>query len=106
MNNLEARLGSALARVEPPDGFAERVLERARTGPPPGYRRVPSVFSRPWLAAAALLLVLLGGARTVQVRAERRRQARDQAQLLLALQIASHHLNEAFERLATSRENP
>ncbi len=98
MNDLETRLRAALVRVDPPADFTGKVLARAR--------RAPKRPFRPWLAAAALLLVL-GGTRAVKVQEVRHaREARAQAQLELALRIASHRLNEAFQRANTLKEQP
>ncbi len=101
MNPLESRLREALRRQDPPEGFAERVLERARRMPP--HRR-PS----PWLMAASLLglLVPMGwGYQAYQ--AHRRAEAeRAQAQLLLALQITHQKLDLAFRHLQTESEQP
>lgn len=104
MKDLESNLKSALARVEPPEGFAERVIERAQR-PKISWRLFGS--QRPWLAAAALL-VLLAGAETLHLHQQRQHaeEVRAQAQLMLALQITSHQLNTAFERISTDKENP
>ena len=97
MNDLETRLKSALVRVDPPADFAGKVLARTR--------RTPWTTLRPWLAAAALLLVL-GGTWAVKAEEQRRaREARAEAQLELALRIASHRLNEAFARANANREH-
>lgn len=101
MNPLETRLREALRRQAPPEGFAERVLERAQRIP---RRRRPS----PWLMAASLLglLVPMGwGYHAHQV--HRRAEAeRAQAQLLLALQITHQKLDLAFRPLQSESEQP
>lgn len=106
MNDLEARLKASLARPEPPAGFAARVLAAAARMPPPGTSGRFRPLLRPWLAAAAALLLAAGGTWAVQARAERRQAQEARTQLLLALQITSHHLNDAFERANATRENP
>jgi uncharacterized protein involved in tolerance to divalent cations len=53
MDSLEQELRRALARREPPPGFTERVVKAARARKP-AHRR--------WLAAAAMFLVITGGA--------------------------------------------
>ena len=79
-------------------GLTGKVLARTRRAPKPALR--------PLLAAAALLLVL-GGTWAVKVQEHRRaREARAEAQLELALRIASHRLNEAFNRANALKEQP
>ena len=99
MNPLEPRLREALRRQDPPEGFAERVLQRAQRSP---RRRSPPR----WLLAASILTVLvpLGwGYRAYE--AHRRAEAeRAQAQLALALRITSQKLNLAFKHLQPEPE--
>ena len=99
MNPLEPRLREALRRQDPPEGFAERVLQRAQQLP--RHRRPP-----PWLLAASLLMVPLPlgwGYRDYE--AHRRAEAeRAQAQLALALRITSQKLNLAFKHLQPEPE--
>jgi hypothetical protein len=72
MDWLEQELKSALARKEPPPGFAERVagaLDGVSSGAASGAASKPSrhVIALPsrvtqrWLAAAASLVLLVGG---------------------------------------------
>ena len=85
MDELERQLRNSLGRVEPPAGFADRVLaslaQPARLAP-----RRPLWTAPRWAVAAALAVVVAGGSffyqRQEQARAE---AARDQ--LLLALRI-------------------
>ena len=84
MKDLEQQLRQAFARQEPPDGFADRVMERI----PPGRRGWP----RHWMAvAAAACIAVVGGAtweqHRRQVEAERAKQ-----ELIYALTIASESL--------------
>jgi len=51
MDWLEDELRRALARENPPDGFAERVLARSTRG---------ALGARRWLAAAAMVVVAAG----------------------------------------------
>lgn len=89
----------ALRRVEPPAGFAERVLRRAaeggasmvapRRGPMRRLLVGPVVH---WATAAALALAVAGG---VWYRAGQRRQAQGEEakrQVLLSLRIAGSKL--------------
>jgi hypothetical protein len=55
MDRLEESLKSALARKEPPPGFAGRVAARAAAGP-----AARSYVPR-WAAAAAVVVAMVGG---------------------------------------------
>ena len=58
MDRLEESLKSALARKEPPDGFAQRVAGRAAARPAPA----PSTWvPQRWIAAAAVVVMAVGG---------------------------------------------
>jgi hypothetical protein len=90
-------LRNALRRVEPPAGFTERVMARARTGNGPlsghgpGWSAAGGSMAR-WAAAAVLGVAVTGG---VWYRAELRRQAEGEAakrQVLLSLRIAGAKL--------------
>ena len=78
MDELERQLREAFEREEPPEGFAERVLERTRA-----RSRMPR-----WLAAAAAVLIFAGGYgyRWEQGQAAKR-------QVLLALRMTSAKLS-------------
>jgi hypothetical protein len=84
MNDLEQLLRHALLRREPPEGFAERVMERipaARHG-----------WQRRWMAmAAAACIAVVGGSSWEQ---HRRQVEGEQAkqELIYALTIASESL--------------
>ena len=85
-DELEIQLRAALARKEPPPGFAGRTIARAEK--PPGY-----VHRWVSLALAAALLLSFGVAGVH--RARQRQQVRgDEAkqQLMLALRITSEKL--------------
>jgi hypothetical protein len=99
MMDGDDELRRALRRVEPPAGFAERVLHRASEGgvsilaPRRGPMR--SVLSGPmvrWATAAALAIAVTGG---MWYRAEQRRQAQGEEarrQVLIGLRITSSKL--------------
>jgi hypothetical protein len=99
----------ALRRVEPPAGFAERVLRRAadREAPPFAPRRGPMrrVLGGPmvrWATAAALAVAVTGA---VWYRAEQRREAHGEdarRQVLVGLRIASRTL-QAVEAKVNQR---
>lgn len=108
MNPLDDELKSALRRVEPPRGFAERVLARARleSEAKPGLlQSLRAVFRAPairWAAALSLVfLIVLFGA----LRYRQQQQAKMQAEIAstqarLALQIASSKLNAVLRDVA------
>jgi hypothetical protein len=85
MDDLEQVLKDSLRREEPPAGFESRLLAMTR-------RRA---VWRPWLAAAAALIIGGGvGLRYEQDRRERERGEAARAQLELALRIASAKLQK------------
>lgn len=93
MNQLERDLRESLSRRQPPPGFADRVLARTRQSEP---RRI----SWAWLAAAAMVLLMIGGIGFVR---EQRRQAegeRAKQQLMAGLRITGSKLSEVQSRLA------
>ena len=59
MSQFERDLRESLRPRQPPPGFAEAVLARARTS---GGRRTPGF----WLAAAALVVAMIGGTALLQ----------------------------------------
>ncbi len=93
MNQVERDLRESLRRREPPPGFAGRVLARTRKAEAPRTSWV-------WLAAAALVLLMIGGVGFVQ---EQRRQAEGEKakqQLMAGLRITGLKLTEVQSRLA------
>jgi hypothetical protein len=93
MNQVERDLRESLSRRQPPPGFAERVLAGTR-------QSEPHRTSWVWLAAAALVLLMIGGVGFVQ---EQRRQAEGEKakqQLMAGLRITGSKLIEVKARLA------
>ena len=99
MDRLEEQLRRALQRVEPPPGFAERVLERAsgQAEAQGWWRRLIEVFRAPrrrWAAAAVAGLVVLAG--IGYERQMRRRQGElAREQVLEALEITAEQFQIA-----------
>jgi hypothetical protein len=94
---MERDLREALRRREAPPGFAERVLARTQQPETRGHSWV-------WLAAAALVLLMIGGIGVVQ---EQRRQAegeRAKQELMVAFRITGSKLRDVQERLATIQQ--
>jgi len=99
MSQFERDLRESLRRHQPPAGFAEQVIARARAR----EKRAAPMPLR-WLAAAALVVLMIGG--VVFVR-EQRRQAeaeRNKQQLIVALQITSSKLNRIQGRLSAIQQ--
>ena len=96
--NPDARLRNALAPVDPPDGFAQRVRARvAREGRVVAVaapRRLPR-----WVAIAAMLGAVIAGPLTYREYQMRREALAARAQVVLALQIASRELNSAHRKV-------
>jgi hypothetical protein len=113
MKPLDDEVKSALRRVEPPAGFAERVLAQARRQPDSnpgfvGWLRVkfPPRAVRWAVAFGAACVLILAGARYRQYRQEKIQGMRAAAQARQALAIASGKLNAAFQEAARpSRRN-
>ena len=90
-------LSDALRRVEPPKGFADRVVQLASTKPPQAAksgRSQPSRFTAPvrWAIAASLVAAIGGG---VWYRGEQRRKEQGEEakrQVLVSLSFAGSKL--------------
>ena len=94
MNQLERDLRESMRRRQAPPHFAEKVLARTRKSKTTG-------FSWAWLAAAALILLMIGG---VGILREQRRQAegeRAKEQLMVAFRITGSKLRDVQEKLVT-----
>ena len=96
--NPDARLRRALAPVDPPEGFAQRV--RARVARETRVTRSPSSgrLAR-WMMLAATVLAVLGGPLVWREYEARHEALAARAQVLLALQIASRELNSAHRKV-------
>ena len=97
MNQFERDLREALQHEEPPADLADKVLAKTRSN----ARNHPA---RAWLAAAALLVLMIGGIAFVQ---EQRREAeREKAkqELVAGLRIMGMKIRDVQERLSTVRE--
>src|SRR5688572_1111453 len=95
MNQLERDLREALRRKEAPPFFAERVLARTRQSEP-RWRR-----SWVWLAAAALLVLMIGGVGLVREQQRLAEGERAKEQLMVAFRITGSKLADVRERIAT-----
>jgi hypothetical protein len=105
MSPFDDDLKKALKRVEPPEGFAERVIARASLEARPRQTfagRWRALFvPKPvrWAAAMAVifLVIVVGGLRYREIQKERRQGEMASRQAKLALQIASAKLNAVFK---------
>jgi hypothetical protein len=102
MKRLEEELGKAFKRVEPPAGFAERVMARAaaagRTRARTEWTWLGFVHTRGLRSAVAAALCLALGTGGILYRLEQQRRARGEEakqQLMLALRITASELQTA-----------
>ena len=96
---FERKLEAAIARVAPPEGFAERVLARAypaTSSPMDASGRPLSIVARPrlWLALAACLLAAVLGLLGGQHRARERRRQEARARFEMSMAITRQTLEE------------
>jgi len=103
MNNFDDQLKDALRRVEAPEGFADRVLARARQLPEPAPRRSLSDWFRLpglQLALAASLCLTVGvGVHLHRLEQERLQGEAAKQQLLQALHITGSKLHSINARV-------
>jgi hypothetical protein len=105
MSYLEEDLKMALRRTEPPEGFAKRVLMRAKSPAPPEpswWERLAVLLRPPrvqWVALSVVASILIPVA-GVQYRQERRYRVEGEKakeQLVLAVRVAGgklHHVQQ------------
>jgi hypothetical protein len=108
MNDVEDKLRRALRPVEPPEGFAERVMRAlpAQRTPAPVItlavaRPAPRVsawrrFSAPAALAASLFVAVLAG-QYIAVQQEQRAGEAASRELMQALRVASQKLDVAYQ---------
>ena len=102
--NPDARLRRALAPVDPPEGFAQRVrarVERESTPVRAPRGRLPRA-----MAIAATVLAVLAGPLAWREYEARREALAARAQIVLALQIASRELNSAHRKVVRPVSSP
>lgn len=107
MSQFEDELRAAFRIEDPPEGFVDRVMAAI-----PDHRKVVVIprrkWSRSWLAAAAAVTLMVGGAGSLEMRrVERQRLERERAkaELVFALQITSEKLQRVrIKLLANSGE--
>jgi hypothetical protein len=105
---MDEELRRALRRVEPPAGFADRVLRSARSSQRAQFGSPkPAIVSKAFwraTAAATLALATIGGG--VWYRGEEKRRAGEEAsrQVLLSLNIAGSKLQAIAMKLNHEEE--
>jgi hypothetical protein len=107
MNAFEEKLRTAMRRINPPQGFAEKVLARTESLPKPGakgWRPFSFYLSKPllrWAVVGATICMLIVAAMVHQRRQEHLRKQGEMArvQVMQALRIASVKLNLARQRV-------
>ena len=100
---FEQELAQAMRAVDPPEGFADRVMARAQS-PAPAQAKVVRMQprARPWIggAIAAVLLAGVFVADEVHVRRQRERGELAQQQFEAGLRITDEALQHTREQLA------
>jgi hypothetical protein len=116
MSDIENELRRALRPVDPPPGFAERVMRALPPHRPPAtvtpldvVRSTPSVnawrrLKTPAALAASLMVAVLLGQQVAFERAEREQRAGLAAsrQLMQALRVTSQKLDDAYRAVQGS----
>jgi len=106
MSHLEDELKTALRRMEPPAGFAERVLERAKTPalPEPAWWESLAVLLRPprlqWVALSVVMSLMIPAAGVYRrERQERVEGERAKQQLMIAVRVAGNKLHRVQQKV-------
>jgi len=105
MNRLEDELKLALRRVDPPEGFAERVLARVasketpKASPAHWWLHAFGSVQLRWAAVCAMCVSLAVSGALYQRAADRRRGEAAKEQLMLALRITGSKLQIAEQSL-------
>lgn len=97
MSQFERDLRETLRHRNPPEGFAESVLKRARRS------EARTTFGR-WLAVAALLVVMIGGGALVWQQHRQAEGEKAKEQLMAGLRITGSKLRSVQGRLATIQQ--
>jgi hypothetical protein len=96
MSQCERDLHESLRRRDPPADFAAKVL--AQTSEP----HVPGFFSWRWLAVAASVALIVGGAMLIQERRAESEKAKEQ--LMVAFRITGSKVRDIQARLDSTQK--
>lgn len=102
MTSFEQELTEAMRPVDPPEGFAERVLARAQTSEAPRARVLVMPRRLPSWASGAVAAALLVGAffgEQVHLRHQREQAEMARQQFDAAMQITGQTLEQARQQL-------
>lgn len=117
MNDVEDRLRRAMRPIDPPAGFAERVMRALPAREPPApvavlaaTRRTPPVsawqrFSTPVALAASLLVAVLAG-KQIAIQQEQREGLAASRELMQALRVTSQKLDVAYQAVQSPPAAP
>jgi hypothetical protein len=105
MSYLEDELKTALRRAEPPAGFAERVLERAKAPAPPQpawWESLRALLYPPrvqWVALSLVMSLMIPAAGVYRREHQRAEGERAKQQLMLAVRVAGNKLHRVQQRV-------
>jgi len=105
MSYLDDELKTALRRTEPPAGFAERVLERAKAPalPEPSWWESLGVLLRPprlqWVALSVVMSLMIPAAGVYRRERQRAEGEKAKEQLMLAVRVAGGKLHRVQRKV-------
>ena len=113
MNDVEDKLRRALRPIDPPEGFAERVMRALPAREPPApvvvlatVPRTPRIsawrrFSAPVTLAASLVVAVLVG-KQIAIEHEKREGLAASRELMQALRVTSQKLDVAYQAVQST----
>ena len=117
MNDVEDKLRRALRPIDPPEGFAERVMRALPAREPPApvvvlatVPRTPRIsawrrFSTPVTLAASLVVAVLVG-KQIAIEHEKREGLAASRELMQALRVTSQKLDVAYQAVQSTPPAP
>jgi negative regulator of sigma E activity len=117
MNDVEDKLRRAMRPIDPPEGFAERVMRALPAREPPApvvvlatVPRTPRIsawrrFSTPMTLAASLVVAVLLG-KQIAIKQEEREGLAASQELMQALRVTSQKLDIAYQAVNSSPPEP
>jgi hypothetical protein len=95
MEDFEREVRQAFERRPAPPGLKRKLMERRRSA-----QRMHPFFNWQKLAAALVLTAILSGSLEWRILEQRRKEEAAREQVMMALRITSHALNQMNEHLA------